>query len=211
LIVDYRLFTIYFSVWFQFINNQLKRGQVIFMNTLWVKVAVIGVVLLGLVILVISFLPKDSQPQSGSNSVYEQWEKDDARLRAGPEPVVEEPPAEQENPPEPAAANEPTAGNTSPKPPTPTEVTAVPQFVELSLEQKVQAEKLFEMALFHSKQGRLPVMTYKKMVDYCREIIQRWPDSEYAFKAKRMLRHMPERYRARYDITQEEIDLGGLK
>ena len=181
------------------------------MNTSWVKVAIVGVVVLGLVILVISFLPKDSQPQSGSNSVYEQWEKDDAKFRAEPEPAVEEPPTEQENPPEPAAANEPTAANTSPKPPPPTEVTAVPQFVELSLEQKVQAEKLFEMALFHSKQGRLPGMGYKKMVDYCREIIQRWPESEYAFKAKRMIRHMPERFRRLYNITEEEIDLGGLK
>lgn len=174
------------------------------MNTLWVKVAIGGAVVLGLVILVISFLPSDPQPESGPSSVYEQWEKDDAKLRAEPEPVVEEPP-------EPAPANEPTTTSTPIKPVTPTEPTTTPQFVELSIEQKVQAEKLFEMALFHSKQGRLPVMTYKKMVDYCREIIQRWPESEYAFKAKRMLRHMPERHRTRYHITEEEIDLGGLK
>ena len=174
------------------------------MNSLWIKVAIGGVVVLGLVILVISFLPSDPQPESGSKSVYEQWEKDDAKLRAEPEPVVEEPP-------QPAPANEPTPGSAPVKRVTPNEPTTMPQFVELSMEQKVQAEKLFEMAVFHSKQGRLPVMTYKKMVDYCREIIQRWPESEYAFKAKRMLRHMPERHRARYDITEEEIDLGGLK
>lgn len=173
------------------------------MNTLWIKVAVIGVVLLGLIILVISFLPGESQPESGPNSIYEQWEKDEAELRAEPEPAEEQQP--------PAPANEPAAGKTPPRPANNTEVTEMPQFVELPIEQKVQAEKLFEMAMFHRKQARLPGMTYKKMVDYCREIIQRWPDSEYAFKAKRMLRHMPERYRERYNITEEEIDLGGLK
>jgi hypothetical protein len=174
------------------------------MNSLWIKVAIGGVVVLGLVILVISFLPSDSQPESGPSSVYEQWEKDDAKLRADPEPVAEVPP-------EPAPANEPTPTSTPVKPVAPPEPTPMPQFVELTMEQKVEAERLFEMALFHSKQARLPGMSFKKMVDYCREIIQRWPESEYAFKAKRMLRHMPERHRARYDITEEEIDLGGLK
>lgn len=86
-----------------------------------------------------------------------------------------------------------------------------PQFKELSIEDEVQAQKLFEMAMFHRKSGRLPVMSYKKMVGYCREIIERWPDSEYAFKAKRMLADIPERYRKMYDITEEEIDLGNLK
>ena len=173
------------------------------MNTLWIKVAVVGVVALGAVILVISFLPRGSQPEPepGPKSVYEQWEKDDAKLRAEPKPAEEQPPP----------ANEPNAGNAPVKPSTPTEVIPMPKFVELSIEDKVQAEKLFEMALFHRKQARLPGMSYKKMVDYCREIIQRWPDSEYAFKAKRMLRHMPEQYRERYNITEEEIDLGGLK
>jgi hypothetical protein len=174
------------------------------MNSLWIKVAIGGVVVLGLVILVISFLPSDSQPESGPSSVYEQWEKDAAKLRADPEPVAEVPP-------EPAPAHEPTPTSTPVKPVAPPEPTPMPQFVELTMEQKVEAERLFEMALFHSKQARLPGMSFKKMVDYCREIIQRWPESEYAFKAKRMLRHMPERHRARYDITEEEIDLGGLK
>jgi hypothetical protein len=169
------------------------------MNSLWIKVAIGGVVVLGLVILVISLLPSGQQPESesGSKTVYEQWDKDEAKLRAAPEPVVEEP----------APANEPAPT----KPVAPPEPIPMPQFEELPMEQQVQAEKLFEMALFHSKQARLPGMTYKKMVDYCREIIQRWPESEYAFKAKRMLRHMPERHRETYDIAEEEIDLGGLK
>ncbi len=67
------------------------------------------------------------------------------------------------------------------------------------------------MALAERKMARLPGMTYKRMVDYCRQIIQKWPGSEYAFKAKRMLADIPERYHQMYHITKEEIDLGNLK
>ncbi|HUT28600.1 MAG TPA: hypothetical protein VMX13_02325 [Sedimentisphaerales bacterium] len=180
------------------------------MNTFWLKVAVVAVVVLGVIIAVVTWWPAKSQsppePEPGAKSVYEVWDKDDKMLRAEPVPAVNEPPAQESNQPkEPAAPNPPI------RTVKPTETQPIPQFKELSIEDKVQAEKLFEMALFHEKQGRLPGMSYKKMVDYCREIIQRWPDSEYAFKAKRMLRHMPERYRERYNITEEEIDLGGLK
>jgi hypothetical protein len=63
------------------------------------------------------------------------------------------------------------------------------------------------------KMGRLPGIRlgYKNMVDHCREIIRRWPDSKYAFNAKRLLADIPERYRKMYNITKEEIDLGSLK
>ena len=88
---------------------------------------------------------------------------------------------------------------------------AKPQFKELSQEDELQAQKLFEWALAQRKMGRLPGMSYKKMVDACREIIERWPESEYAFKAKRMLADIPERFRSRYNITKEEIDLGDWK
>jgi hypothetical protein len=79
------------------------------------------------------------------------------------------------------------------------------KFKELSPEEEVQAEKLFEMAMTHRKMGILPGLHFKKMVDYCREIIQKWPGSEYAYKAKRMLADIPERHRERYNITDEEI------
>jgi type IV secretory pathway VirB10-like protein len=180
------------------------------MNTFWLKVAIVAVVVLGVIIAVISWWPAKSQsppePAPGANSVYEVWEKDDKMARAEPVLAVNEPPAEESN--EPKGSAVPNAPIKTVNPP---EAQPMPQFEELSIEDKVQAEKLFEMALFHRKQARLPGMSYKKMVDYCREIIQRWPDSEYAFKAKRMLRHMPEQYRQRYNITEEEIDLGGLK
>jgi hypothetical protein len=169
------------------------------MNTFWLKVAAVAVVVLGLIILVNVFFSKP-EPKPKQKTVYDVWERDEERLRAEPRAqAVETAPAKKRLEPEPPRAVKQVEGE--PK----------PQFKELSLEEKVEAEKLFEMALFHRKSGRLPVLGYKKMVDYCREIIERWPDSEYAFKAKRMLRDIPEQYRKTYGITEEEIDLGNLK
>ncbi|MHC4482809.1 MAG: hypothetical protein ACYSW4_04605 [Planctomycetota bacterium] len=157
------------------------------MNTFWLKVAAVAVVVVGSIIAVIALLP---EPKPKPKTYYDVIEEDDNRLRADPEPRVEQPPV---------------AGNTVR--PEPVRPEPTPQFKELPLEDKVQAEKLFELALFHRKQGRLPGMSYKKMVDYCREIIQRWPESVYAFKARRMLRDIPERYRKLYKITNEEMGL----
>jgi len=157
------------------------------MNTFWLKVAAVVVVVVGLVIVVNAFWPSESEPapKPPPKTVYDVWDRDEKRLRADPEPNAQEPPAvENTQEPEPE-----------------------PKFKELSLEKKVQAEKLFEMALFHRKKGRLPMMGYKNMVDYCRQIIQRWPDSVYAFKARRMLRDIPPRYRKVYHITNEEMGL----
>lgn len=56
----------------------------------------------------------------------------------------------------------------------------------------------------------LPLMSYKQMVDTCREIIRRWPDSKYAFDAKRALADLPERYHKMYNIAKEEIDLSSF-
>ena len=55
--------------------------------------------------------------------------------------------------------------------------------------------------------GRLPTTGFKLMVDNCRTIIRRWPDSFYAYSAKKMLADLPERYQMRYKITEEEKDL----
>jgi hypothetical protein len=81
------------------------------------------------------------------------------------------------------------------------------KFKKLEIEEEAAAQQLFEMALASRKMGRLPVLTYGQMVDYCRQIIQRFPGSEYDFKARRMLADIPEQYRDQYKITPEEIDL----
>ena len=173
------------------------------MNTFWLKIAGLAVVVLGLIIIVNVFLSSETEttPKPESKTIYDQWEQDDEELRA--EPQYREPP--KTRPPEQPPNQRQTVQQ--PKPVEPPK----PQFKKLSLEDEIQAQKLFEMAVTQRKMGRLPVMGYKQMVDYCRKIIRRWPDSEYAFKAKRMLADLPERYHKMYNITKEEIDLGNLK
>ena len=161
------------------------------MNTFWLKIAGIVVVILGVIVLinVFSSSEPEAEQEHKPKTYYEQIRKDDERLRAGPKlkrPLTTKQGSEVERP-------------------------VKPQFKKLSLEDEMQAKKLFEWALSQRKMGRLPGLGYKKMVDACREIIERWPDSEYAFKAKRMLADIPVRYRPQYGITEEEIDLGDWK
>jgi type IV secretory pathway VirB10-like protein len=158
------------------------------MNTFWLKLAGVVVLIVGLIILVNVFLPSKSEPRPKPKpkTFYDVIESDDQRLRA--EPQVEEP----------NKATKATQGEKV--------VPAKPQFKELSLEDSVEADKLFEMALAQRKMGRLPGMSYKLMVDYCREIIERWPESVYAFKARRMLGEVPRRYWNQYGITDKEVN-----
>ena len=164
------------------------------MNTFWLKIAGAVVAVVGIIILVKAFLPK-SEPEP-QKTVYDVWQKDDKRLRAEPQP--NEPPAN---------SNQLPRQQVTPQ----TTTVEPPKFKQLTEEEQVEAERLLEMALTERKMSRLPGMTPKRMVDYCRQIIQKWPGSEYAFKAKRMLADIPERYREMYNITKEEIDLGNFK
>jgi type IV secretory pathway VirB10-like protein len=169
------------------------------MNTFWLKVAAGAVAIVVIIIIVGAYLPKGGEKPQPQKTVYDMWEKDDQRLRA--EPQIKEPPT---SPNQPAAQQQVQQLPTVVEPPK-------PQFKELTEEEKIEAERLYEMAITERKMGRLPVMTYKRMVDYCREIIRKWPESEYAFKAKRLLADLPERFHQMYNITKEEIDLGNLK
>ncbi len=165
------------------------------MNTFWLKIAGLAVLVVGVIILITVFTSgTDSEPKEPQKTVYDQWEEDDKRLRA--EPQYKEPPA-----------TSPSVQQTRPVAP------PKPEFKKLSEIEDIQAQRLFEAAMTARKMGRLPGIRlgYKNMVDHCREIIRRWPDSKYAFEAKRMLADIPERYHKMYNITKEEIDLGNLK
>ncbi|MHC4752204.1 MAG: hypothetical protein ACYTFW_20320, partial [Planctomycetota bacterium] len=175
------------------------------MNTFWLKIAgaVVGIVL---VVVGISFLKSltDSKPKEPQQTIYDTFDADEKRLRA--EPEFNEPPKTNTSaqPPKTSTTTQPpsqTVEQTEPiEPPK-------PRFKKLSEIEEIQAQKLFNVAIQERKMGRLPGIRlgYKKMVDHCREIIQRWPDSIYAFQAKRMLADIPERYHKMYNITKEEI------
>ena len=159
------------------------------MNTFWLKMAGFAVVVVGLIVLVKVFSSSDLEVKT-EKTVYDVWQQDDKRLRAEPQAEPTE-----------------TAKQAPAKKQIPEAELAKPKFKELSPEDEVRAQKLFEMAITHRKMGRLPGLQFKKMVDYCREIIEKYPDSVYAFRARRMLRDIPRRYRERYNITDEEMGL----
>jgi hypothetical protein len=169
------------------------------MNTFWLKIAVVAVMIVGVVIFVSTFTSSSkpqsqSQPRAEEKTIYDVWEEDQKRLLAEPQPQELQ-----------AAAASVRPGNEPPPEP------ALPQFRELSEIEQIDAEKLLNVAIQHRKMGRLGGIGLNTMVDCCRQIIQKYPDTVYAFKAKRMLADIPERYRAQYNITQQELDLGGSK
>ncbi|HEG43207.1 MAG TPA: hypothetical protein ENH94_04065 [Phycisphaerales bacterium] len=69
--------------------------------------------------------------------------------------------------------------------------------------QDYQAQKDLSYAQQYIKMGKYT--TYKKGIDMCRSILQKYPDTEYAEKARNILRQVPERYQQRYKITNEEM------
>jgi hypothetical protein len=70
----------------------------------------------------------------------------------------------------------------------------------------VEAERLLNVAVPGLSIGRLPMSGYSLMVSTCRQITQRWPDSHYAYTAKRMLAQLPEQSKQNYGITSQEVD-----
>ncbi len=180
-----------------------ERGGII-MDTFWLKIVgfavlvVVAIVLIGLLA---------SGPKEPQKTIYDQWEQDDKELLA--EPQFKEPPAPTSpvQQPAPTQAVQPSRQVVPAQPAEPPK----PQFKELEMADEIEAQKLWIWVENQRKMGRLPVMGYGQMVKGCRDIIQRWPESKYAFFAKRALADLPERYRKQYNITDEEIDLGNLK
>ena len=74
--------------------------------------------------------------------------------------------------------------------------------------EQFQAEKLLNYAegLFGpaAKKGAI---TYKQTVELCRQIMNQYPNTPYAEKARQLLRQIPEPQRKRYKITNEELGL----
>jgi len=155
-----------------------------------VTIAVLALIIGGVIVIVNFF---SSEPEQPKKTFWDQVAEDDRKLRAEPEfkdikqteqPVTAEPQPQVTIEPEPE-----------------------PTFEELTEIEKVEAERLFEFAIQQRKIGRLPVTGFKPMVDACRDIIQKFPGSEFDYKARRMLADIPQRYRKRYKITEEETDL----
>lgn len=204
------------------------------MNTFWLKIAALAVVVVTVLVLIGVFTSSErSQPQARPKTFYDQVEKDREKFLVEPrslEEIAEEPtkePAEQPTKQQVQEQireqnqiqeqNQPPVIQTSPQPAQPTVVepnVVKPQpkptklyFSPLSKEDKIEAERLLNIAVSGRSIGRLPQTGFQLMVETCRQIISKWPDSWYAYRAKQLLRDMPERFRGRYRITQEELDI----
>jgi len=75
-------------------------------------------------------------------------------------------------------------------------------------ENDYQAITLLENARTFFKIGnRLQYHTYAKPIEMCRTVIKDYPNTKYAEQARILMRNVPERYRDRFNITNEELGL----
>jgi hypothetical protein len=175
------------------------------MDSTWTRILVAVVVIVAAVVVAKKFLPLHQKTGPKPQKTYQDViAEDDKRLRSEPgaeySTVQEISGQMQQVGQQPAQRAEAAEANEPAK-----QAEKEPVYKELSIEEQVDAERLLEMAITERKMARLPAMGYKRMVDYCREIISRYPESIYAAKARRILGEVPEQYWERYGITQEEI------
>ena len=177
------------------------------MNTFWLKIAGVAVAVVVAIVLVSMILPHGPQePQPPEKTFYDQAQQDKEKFLAEPKPLENQ--QETPAPPQQSAENKTEAAPAppaveTPKPAEPTVIYCKP----LSEIDDIEAQRLLNVAVPGRSIGRLPMTGFKLMVDGCRQIIQRWPDSWYAYNAKRMLADMPQRDQQRYNVTKEELDM----
>jgi trehalose/maltose hydrolase-like predicted phosphorylase len=165
------------------------------MNTFWLKIAVLAVAVLVAIILVSNFFSSEIDKATDLKAAAERHEAAEAKLQAQLQEAQTQ--VEQKNEQKDTTI---TPAETSPVPTKPAQTVADDDDIIAN----VEAERLYNMALTQYKIGR-KIMTFKKMVDYCRELFDRFPDSPEAAKAKVLMRNMPERYRELYNVTEEEL------
>ncbi len=176
------------------------------MNTFWLKIAALAIAVVAGIIVIGSFTGGDSEPKEPETTFYDKAEEDRQRFLAEPQGL-------QAKETESVAQQGPAAVESQavvPVPPTPRPVEPPkPTIVyckDLSEIDKIEAERLLNAAAPARSLGRLQI-GFNLMMQNCRQILRRWPDSWYAYRAKQMIADMPERFRQRYKVTQDELDL----
>ena len=180
------------------------------MNTFWIKIASGAIGVLIIIVVASMFMgggennpvqepaESNSPPITGfygqANHDMENFSvPDDSSAEDQPEITVPQP-------------NQPSATTVQPVPPQPqpTEITIyVKQLGEMD---KIEAERELNYAVPSLSIARLPMTSYGPMLESARRIINRWPDSIYAYQARRMIAEVPERFRQQFHITSEEMD-----
>ena len=79
------------------------------------------------------------------------------------------------------------------------------EFRQLSEEDSIMAQHLFTQMETQLKTGRrLKGAGLKNAVEKCRQIIKKYPGTEFDYRAREALATIPKRWWRRYDITLEE-------
>jgi hypothetical protein len=178
------------------------------MNTFWLKIVAGAVGIVVIIVLISTFIPNgsnQSQPKQPEKTFYDQADEDKEKYLAEPKP--------EENQEQTIKTQQATENKVQAAPPQPAQKPAeqakpeILYFKKLSEIDDIEAQRLLNVAVPGRSIGRLPMTGFNLMVPNCRQIIQKWPDSWYAYRAKQMLGDLPERYKMRYKVTKEEMDL----
>ncbi len=187
------------------------------MSGVWMKIAILAVLVAGVVVGISVLSPKEKAPPQGPQTYGEQVAEDRAKfaidyenqsLPAQPtQPAPVEPSAQPQTPP--AAVQPPVA---APPPGLQQPAPERLKFVELEIEDQVQAEQLFQMAMTERSMGRLPgVGKYTRMVQYCRQVIKQYPGTVYAYRAKQLMADIPRSFQEDLGVTAQELDLSEFR
>ncbi len=183
------------------------------MNTFWLKIMGLAVLAVVVIIVISVFTsgtdsqPPQPEPKKPQKTFYDQADEDKQKFLAKPQALVSQTqtPAAEQAPP----IENQTVAQSVPQtiePPKPAQPVVV-YFKELGEIDQIEAERLLNVAVPDRSIGRLPITGFKLMVDSCRTMIRKWPESWFAYRAKQMLADLPERYQKRYKVTEEEKDL----
>jgi hypothetical protein len=108
---------------------------------------------------------------------------------------VEDPVVDANAPPEP-----------KPAPKTAPKADEHQDFPTQSLEDQIRAEKLLQSAQMHIEESRkLRMKNPKQGIEDAREVLKQFPNTEYAQKARDLLRRVPDRWKTQHNITDEEL------
>ncbi len=196
------------------------------MNTLWLKIAGVAIVVVAIIVVIGKFRSGRTTPAPARQTQSEQAEKPkgfygmvdrDKQFLEEPKRVGEQK-AEQPQEPVPETqtqpAQQPAQAPTQPAGRTvrvflPSDIIKPTTLYFKPLEEieDIRAQELLPWATTGRSLGRLPFLQYGLMVKACRQIEERWPDSWYAFRAKQMLEEISERYALNYKITKQELDI----
>ena len=178
------------------------------MNTFWLKIMGLAVLAVGVIILISVFTPSESdparEPEPPEKTFYDQAEEDKRRFLTEPQALDSQSqiPSTEQAPP----IENQTAAQSVPPAIEPAQPVLL-YFKELGEIDQIEAERLLNVTVPGRSIGRLPMTGFKLMVDNCRTIIRRWPQSSFAYRAKLMLADLPERYQMRYQVTDKEKDV----